>query len=1657
MTDEQPSSSGANSYATGGGGVVLEHVYGATVLAGLLVGTPLDLLGDTVVVDQVAFQARRLSPVDDLVVTGTTDGPEPVLRQIAIAVRRAPVMARSDEKFVKLIGTMLQAVAESWDDVRAGRYRIGLVVAAPHSGAVQTATLSDFARSHPNAELFRQAVMLPGATHGRVRQRLEYLEGAVGEALSGTDVELSVEVLTWRLLFALHVAAVQLEGDVASDRTSCVSRLQLVADGAAEAAALFDRLAVLVGRYAPAGAEVDAGMLRRDLVGEARIGGSLRYSAAWSILDRLGQRARSRTRNRLDAQGRSLEVNRSALRADLKATMLGVSDEAAGLLVTGDPDVGKSAAAIAVAAELVSEGAAVHVVHLRDLPRLTLDFEHLIGGPIDDVLASGPIGTGRLLVIDGAEAVLEGGSTIFSDLAAAAERVGIRVVAVARADAAGGVSAAASRDGQLFETFTVPPFDADERTEVATNFHGLSRFSSDPRSAWLLGRPGLVELVLRAGAAASLPDGALSEADVFAAVWTRLVRRDEHHGPGDPSPDGREQALVALATQALTGQVTAVADLSVLPSLRSDGLLLAPGPTVAWSGGDQFATDLVRDFSIARVFVINGFDALGSAGAPRWAIRAAMLALQARILGASDVTVARQDLQTIFDTLGAAHGNRWSDLVDEATLTLGSSPAVLNQIWPTLLGDEASGLSRVFRLIAQRYSESGAADPIVAGPVVDAYLAHPADAQDLPREVTNAAGNAITGFLRGLVVSRLDESNVTRIAIRERELAGRSGTSEQTVERLALLGPDLDDRAEAALREVASQHPHQLAKAVESPHAVLSLARQHPNLLLALAEAYYIERPRPGRSPFAMTIMDDGIRRHTTMGVGFPFAASYAGPFYLLLRVQPLQTLAFINRMLDHAANISARRHNSLTAAEVESQIEVILPHFGARTVAGDARAWSWYRGTTFGPYPCISALLAVEVTADSWHEAGVPLDTVTFRLLEHSHNLATVGLAVGFLIRHLDEVTTELDVFLTQPAIWELEFGRMVGEHGLLRAQRDDPKVHGFDKRRYNLSDAASTLTVRAMLAHDDARLAILERFADQLVANATDPQGAVDPTVHVWASNLRASSYVATPLDDGRVMLQAKPPAEIEATREAQRSEMDLANEGYRLLNTYALDPDRRSPDPAQINDDIAVARCLEQTPPASLGRSGMDAVVALAATALIAHGEGRHRLSRDNVEWAAAEVIDAVLPPPGTDLEYSGSWYSPGADRSAASALPCLLLPAFNEASTHDPFDSEDLQTIQSALMNSATSPNDEVRRVAGAAVTAVWAAPCRDLLDGQCRHVIAYQSIEHGLRDCRLGPWADQRRNPEPLTGELSFELGEVAGEDLLIERLTGPIVGLTGAARSDTCITAQARTLLDAVLVAHQHAAIAWSAVRYEMRDEGQVPVAEALVDLHGAGYHQDVTQHIRALIDDPAALWQLLRLLAQVATYDPERRSTVFELWPGLMATVFEEIDGGRDPRRTGTSKSNYRRPDAIASLILHPQLTISDKNPDATLTEACGSWIPLSEIRAETEQWLSMATGSTEALDSLVSYLRTLPETEQIDPGLGWIDRIIAGNYGQFSNQSWHLPTWLSELRAGVLGDEAVRIFRSIVDGLATAGDDRFVAIQRAEEDGPDTAPPGP
>ncbi|MFD5105033.1 hypothetical protein [Streptomyces cinereoruber] len=80
---------------------------------------------------------------------------------------------------------------------------------------------------------------------------------------------MSAAELTWRVLGALRLREVRLEGVDEADRTFAVGRLRgVVATGTADAAdLLFSRLCELVGRYAPAAATKTIGSLRRDLIG----------------------------------------------------------------------------------------------------------------------------------------------------------------------------------------------------------------------------------------------------------------------------------------------------------------------------------------------------------------------------------------------------------------------------------------------------------------------------------------------------------------------------------------------------------------------------------------------------------------------------------------------------------------------------------------------------------------------------------------------------------------------------------------------------------------------------------------------------------------------------------------------------------------------------------------------------------------------------------------------------------------------------------------------------------------------------------------------------------------------------------------------------------------------------------------------------------------------------------------------------------------------------------------------------------------------------------------------------------------------------------------------------------------------------------------------
>jgi hypothetical protein len=1344
------------------------------------------------------------------------------------------------------------------------------------------------------------------------------------------------------------------------------------------------------------------------------------------------------------------------------------------LVVTGKPDVGKSALTLAAADELAAEGEEVIAVSLRDLPPSVAEAKNTLGAPLGSVLGSMAVSPIRLLVVDGAEAALEGRFDLLVELGDSARYAGIGIVAVTRSDGRGQVVEAlrprTADDASLNES-EIGGLTRDEVRKVIATFPMLARVAAEPRSTWLLERPGLVHLLLKADALAALPDGALSEADVFAAVWDGLVRRSERNEPGRGSPDARDSVLVGLARRQVLGKATIApeVDPAALPALRSDGLLLAAGPTAAWSSGDEFATDLIRDFALARLFLIDEWAPLRGAGAPRWALRAARLACQARFAQSGRATEnARTELQEVFDSLALEYGDRWADIPLEALITLGSAHDALVRAWPALASDDGKSLERLLRLVLQRYTDGLAADPILVEPIIRLLLGHGPELFRLPAKVRESADEIEVRWLRGLAFrEREDATNVLRQRLRDRLLASDpSRHDERAQECLALMGPDLNPAVEERLRKLAAEAPGLLAPCVETL-APISMAAHRPELLLELTEAYYIlKRNGSGRGYMPY---DNGVRdHHQKGGFGSPMVAWHYGPFWPLLRALPRRAIASINRLLDHAARARVQRLNDLSMYDKPSPagdedsipgVDLEVPGVGSCRFIGDEHTWRWYRGSAVGPYPCMSALIAVERFIDQIHGFGIDLRTLALRLLRDCHNLAMPGLVFGFLVRHLDEVTDELDPWLAEPTIWQLEFARTISE-GSLHVQGPDPDdLHGRAYRRMSPRDVAVELTLRAVVVRDETGISRLCSVADKLVEKASALYGP-DPstlgfeermaTVRNWSSFLRAESYMAVNLHDGHIGFQYTPP-EVSKEFATQQVDLDRGMQIMRLLN-YAAQPDRHPADVSNLSGDLRLAIELNEQPPEKGQEFARDAFPAIAATAIIAFAESRAQLERKDLEWAVRIVLQVAFNTPDSESVDPG-FYDMGGDRSSALALPCLLLPAFNE---EDPswLDDEDRKLINDALLRLFTSGSEEVRRRSAKGLGRVWSAPCTPSgkTGSRCRHKAAFEAVEASVRDCRMGPfdYKLQRRRLHPIKGDLADALDNTEPADLLLGRLVAPLIASSACASSACCVSGRAAGLRDALLRAHAKGAVAWIGENFQLdaNPEVQEAVAECILGIAGQGNVAALEIYVVTLMEEPSALRQCLDEIARVATYGATQRQVLRRVWPSVMARALDAMEAGRGSLRQGGRHGHRDRDEAIAALLLRPQIRLNDMDVEATLQRVKGDWLEFDALEPLIARWLPFAVGIPRCVDSMVGFMDTMPLEMQVSRGLDLVLQVVDGQFDVIAKQTWLLGEWLEKLRAShALRAEALSKFHLLVDGLAAHDDWRAVRIQKSLE----------
>ncbi|MFJ6536796.1 hypothetical protein ACIQH5_11230 [Paenarthrobacter sp. NPDC091711] len=1379
-------------------------------------------------------------------------------------------------------------------------------------------------------------------------------------------------------------------------------------------------------------------------------------------MDRLAIRLRDSIRPGLGSVSNLLELERKVERANLEACMRNVSDDGGSIVVTGEPDVGKSALSLRVLETMGDGGAVVASLSLRDLPASVSDFEEQLGGSsLDEVMTTGEAQARQLLLIDGSEAVLEGKGDVFRALTTAALKAGIGVIAVTRTDGARQVredlvrASEVARISQAPVEHVVGPLSEEERRTLPSKFGVLARLNGDSRADWLLGRPGLVDALLRSGAVVE-PKNVLCEAEVFSAVWRGLVRRDERRGPGMISAEDRENAALAVARRTL-GLVAVRAYGTAVAELKSDGVLRIPNDP-AFSSGDEFSTDLFRDFSLCRLFLTDGWGNLTEAGAPRWSIRAARLACQAYLLR-GERHQSWSLLTREFGAIAEMMGSRWAEVPYEALLTLSDAESAIHELWTKLEEADYSGLRTLLRLAEQRYVQGTFGDPFALAPVVKAVFAD----QPLFNRVSGATSSGLTKVVRQVVLAWIRGLASAGWGQEELRQMVRDVVLEQSpplydefaVELLATLGPDIDDRTEAWLRDVASKRPGNLHPAVESAATAISMSASHPNLLLDLAESYYIEAPDPEQTWGRMGLFDDGIRdlKHGPgLGLGVPQSAWYYGPFFRLLSTVPLDALAFINRMLNHATTFRLQRdteHPARLGESVEPEgLWLDITGTGPRFYHGDSQVWAWYRGTGAGSHACMSALLALERFVDYlYEEAKVDVPRIFELLLEDCTNIAVPGLLFGFLTRHPDLVGDRLDAFLSHPEVWHFETARTTVGLSFFSPDADAENLTGAQRRGHTPHDTVGTMVVSARLRGDHERLANLANIGDQLVANARkNLRGASGEAEYIamiegWAAEFRFESYSAKQ-SDGGLVIEFERPEHVEKALAARNDDLQTTINLYGFQNSYS----RLNGSPVEwamddLPDDLTKARSISERGLPQDSLSPEDGLVAVASAAVRAHAFGLKVIENVDLMWAAEAVMLTAENPKTDDLSHHGIMFPIGADRLAAVAVPLLLTNKFDSLGL-------DRQRLDECLRAQATSHNDEVRMKYAEGCEHIWSDPCSYAPNsGPClRHGSAWNAAVASLADAQGGQrsHSGQRKTIRPLRPPFHKSLPKVDSDRLLVNHLRMPIACMVDASAA-ACLKKEIRQLWDPLWNAGIRGVHhSWSQGFDHLEIMRHEPITRRLIDLAIDGETSPLETHVRAFAGDASALHLLLESLTQVLTYGDRQRKSLGVLWPWVMRVALDAVGDGA-ALRAQRPWGGY----AISAILPVPNPRSSDPDIDATLETCRRNWIQPDVIAEVDERWLRLAEGQPTAVDAIVKFSRSAAREWQASIALTWIEVVIGTRFEVFANRLYYLENWLTELRnlgAFTNGDAQSRYHR-IVDGLAAAGDHGMANLQQLDE----------
>lgn len=1645
-TDDVDEPSGASPYATGGGGVTFAHQVAAGYLAAMLRGERRIEIAEQRI-GRISFQTGPKHPVDDLLLTPETGN------AVAIACRATPHFVTSDDKTVKLIRSLIDELSQS----AAGQ--VAIAVAGWKPEWEQVATVCDIARSSSDYAEFRGAMQTDGRWSRQVRDRYDHLVKMADIATGKSLGEPELLKVAWNWLSRLRLLGFKLQSPDASGWTAIATGLDAISARPLGGLELRDRLLAQAAGYDASGATVDIHLLRRDvhdLTDKAHDDDSRR------ILDQYRSVAFGAVRRTLGVAANStvpLELPFAERRRDIIAQLETAANDKSALIVTGISGTGKSALVLSAIQDFEISAAGSFeaiVLNFRELPQTSGELEHILGCSLETALLkiSAPQ---RLLVIDAADAASERSPGLLRDLVAAAFKANLGVVAVSAEPAYVFVRDVLADIVQAPATFTVEPLSDDELSEIAKRFPLLQGVLNGSPKTSLLRRLIVVDLIARTGLEL---EGPISEWDCLAMIWKTVVRAEGSASHG--SHQAREEVLLALAASALGDSHSSVSlgnlDATAVDALRVDYLL---APASLYGSVPEFAHDEVRRYATALYLVKSGklSSLLLETGVPRWSLSAVTLACKGILLDPSvSPAVAFQDLATAFQAIGEQYGLRWADVPVEAVL---ETPLAFECIRVALDSPDATlALQEVVRVARQRFSFGGLVDQH-AGSAIVRFLTE----KKVPWDVSKESFDLLVSWLKAKVVANAPAGDPTRELVRQRLLdywaafpvepaseddkssSGRTSrrrdldyhlVDEEFVETLALLGADEDDATESCLRLIAQHAPAYLAPAVDSPLSARSIAQRDPELLADLIEAYYIDdSPEDEWGGFDH---DEGVRQHqgNWMSIGPPFDSYWYGGFWQLFSSATIATsVRVLNRLLNHAAqkrveiNLRMRSRRAMWAPEdepdedTESERASFVPlQIDGRTIEcrGDGSVWSWYRGFGVGPYPCMSALEAMERFAEQLLETKIAPALISKFLLEGCENLAVPGLLFGLFTRHLEEAGDQLDSYLAEPAVWELEFSRAASESYGFRASSEG-LVHA-DRR----AATPREISVWLMTTADEERRAELREVGQKLIENGRKDR-IDDERILGWAANLDDSRYQLSRQGD-YVYLEVVPPEQVAQAQALFAVQQERSNTTLRLENQYwgLKSRDREFPiSDSQIIDDLAAARSLVEANSADSMFSPINATAHVIKAAVARAVDGGVAGLESQGPFAINFLIDIARGFIGVNRRDEGQYFDLGADRAVALSFPALATPQFKPLLDEAAVLYNDVIVGGTAL---ATNASFETRLYLARGCDSVWKAPCTS---EDCFHHIAMKWLFDTARGAEIGKWDNeaQRMSEVLIEGDVLARLRVLDPKLIDFADLSPAIRGLGVAATAGICVSDLAKEALLELMAIQQESVASHQVKGRSVDDRGVHALISARALLQGyaaSGDSGDVLLHIDTVVGNAGSLMNFLHGLAAAGAEDASLASAARDLWPLLLQHILSATDDRKEVFKARTWGSW-----AVAALLPSPLSWTSGLYNE--LLDAPIDWVDAELLIPYFDDWAQLPAHEIKSVDAMIRMIRKLPLPVQVTNGLRWITDLCIRDSRVVVSRSYTLNDWLKELRSHMEADDALARWQFLVDALVVAG----------------------